>query len=103
MTYSGKCHCGKIAFDVEGDLTEAIECNCSICSEPGYLHRMIDPSQLRMKTPLKEASLYLWGTGQARHYFVPSAVSRFCAIRVRRPTLNSRSTSAVLPGSTSRS
>ena len=44
MTYNGKCHCGKIAFDVEGDLTEIIECNCSICYESGYLHWMIDPS-----------------------------------------------------------
>jgi hypothetical protein len=31
MTYNGECHCGKIAFDVEGDLTEIIECNCSVC------------------------------------------------------------------------
>jgi hypothetical protein len=30
--------------------------------ESGYLHWMIDPSQLRLKTPLKDASLYLWGT-----------------------------------------
>jgi hypothetical protein len=27
MIYSGKCHCGKLAFEVEGDLTEVIECN----------------------------------------------------------------------------
>ena len=71
MTYNGKCHCGTIAFDVEGDLTEIVECNCSICYESGYLHWMIDPSQLRLKTPLNDASLYLWGTGQARHYFCP--------------------------------
>jgi hypothetical protein len=38
MTYKGRCHCRKIAFEVEGDLTEAIECNCSICYESGYLH-----------------------------------------------------------------
>ena len=79
MTYNGKCHCGKIAFDVEGDLTEIIECNCSICYESGYLHWMIDPSQLRIKTPLKDASLYLWGTGQARHYFCPK-----CGVAVLR-------------------
>src|SRR5260370_2640919 len=71
MTYNGKCQCGKIALDVEGDLTDITECNCSICYESGYLHWMIDPSQLRIKTPLKDASLYLWGTGQARHYFCP--------------------------------
>ena len=38
MTYKGRCHCAKIAFEVEGDLTDAIKCNCSICDESGYLH-----------------------------------------------------------------
>ena len=71
MTYKGRCHCAKIAFEVEGDLTDAIKCNCSICDESGYLHWMIERSQLRMITPLSEASLYNWGTGQARHYFCP--------------------------------
>ena len=79
MIYSGKCHCGKIAFDVEGDLTSVIECNCSICYESGYLHWMIDPSQLQMKTSLNDASLYVWGTGQARHFFCPK-----CGVAVLR-------------------
>ena len=71
MKYSGKCHCGQIAFEVEGELEGATECTCSICSQSGYLHWMIDPSQLTLKTPLEKATLYLWGTGQARHYFCP--------------------------------
>ena len=71
MKYNGKCHCGQIAFEVEGNLESVIECNCTICSQSGYLHWMIDPAQLRMKTPLEKATLYLWGTGQARHYFCP--------------------------------
>ncbi len=79
MIYSGKCHCGRLSFEVEGELTEAIDCNCSICYESGYLHWMIDPSQLKLKTPLSEASLYLWGTGQARHYFCPK-----CGVAVLR-------------------
>jgi len=32
MNYHGSCHCGRIAFDVEGELTQAMECNCSHCS-----------------------------------------------------------------------
>src|ERR1700687_3452276 len=83
MIYKGKCHCGKIAFDVEGELTSVIECNCSICYESGYLHWMIDPSQLRMKTSLNDASLYQWGTGQARHYFCPK-----CGVAVLRSLFN---------------
>jgi len=25
MVYKGSCHCGRIAFDVEGELTQVIE------------------------------------------------------------------------------
>lgn len=27
-TYTGSCHCGRVAFEVEGTIT----CNCSICA-----------------------------------------------------------------------
>jgi len=40
---------------------------------------MIDPSQLKLKTQLGDASLYQWGTGQARHYFCPK-----CGVAVLR-------------------
>jgi hypothetical protein len=43
MTYNGKCHCGKIAFDVEGELTEIVECNCSICYESGASSTLLLP------------------------------------------------------------
>jgi hypothetical protein len=42
MKYNGKCHCGQIAFEGEGNLESATECNCSICWQSGYLHWMID-------------------------------------------------------------
>jgi hypothetical protein len=29
MKYKGGCHCGKIAFEVEGELNGATACNCS--------------------------------------------------------------------------
>ena len=31
MATRGSCHCGKIAFHIDAEPTEAIECNCSIC------------------------------------------------------------------------
>jgi len=37
MTYTGSCHCGKSAFDVEGERKGAMACNCSICSRKGSL------------------------------------------------------------------
>jgi hypothetical protein len=29
--HKGSCHCGKVAYEVETDLEQVIECNCSIC------------------------------------------------------------------------
>ena len=35
MTHQGSCHCGRMAFEVESDLDQVIECNCSHCSRKG--------------------------------------------------------------------
>ncbi|MFZ1244960.1 MAG: GFA family protein, partial [Azonexus sp.] len=37
MIYKGSCHCGKVAFEVEGELTNLMDCNCSICQRKGAL------------------------------------------------------------------
>ncbi|HET6632433.1 MAG TPA: hypothetical protein VFG73_06980 [Rhodanobacteraceae bacterium] len=29
MTYQGGCHCGRIAFAVDGDIESLVDCNCS--------------------------------------------------------------------------
>ncbi len=71
MTYRGACHCGRVAFEVDGELTVAIDCNCSICTRSGFLHWRIEREQLRMLTPWDHLSTYIWGTGKARHYFCP--------------------------------
>src|SRR5215469_2894099 len=35
MTYKGGCHCGRIAFEVDGELDKVVQCNCSICPTCG--------------------------------------------------------------------
>ena len=35
--HTGSCHCGAVAFRVEGDFGRVIECNCSHCSRKGLL------------------------------------------------------------------
>lgn len=37
MRYHGSCHCGRVSFEVEGELGTVMECNCSHCSRKGYL------------------------------------------------------------------
>jgi hypothetical protein len=31
MKYQGSCHCGNVAFEVEGEIGGVISCNGSIC------------------------------------------------------------------------
>ncbi|MFH4246899.1 GFA family protein, partial [Acinetobacter baumannii] len=37
MEYKGSCHCGQVKLVVEGELTEVLSCNCSICQKKGSL------------------------------------------------------------------
>lgn len=37
MKHQGSCHCGKVAFEVDGQPEQLIECNCSHCDRKGYL------------------------------------------------------------------
>ena len=46
MKYRGTCHCGKIAFEVEGLIEKAMACNCSICSRKGSLLWFVPRAQL---------------------------------------------------------
>lgn len=36
-TYAGGCHCGKVRYEVKADLSQAITCNCSMCSKTGAI------------------------------------------------------------------
>ena len=35
--HHGSCHCGAVAFHVDGEPAQVIECNCSHCSRKGLL------------------------------------------------------------------
>ena len=35
MQYRGGCHCGKVAYEVEGEIQETYSCNCSLCGKRG--------------------------------------------------------------------
>jgi hypothetical protein len=69
MTYRGGCHCGRIAYEVEGDLHKASECNCSICSKKGYLHWIVPRQSFRLLTPESSLATYQFNTHAAKHYF----------------------------------
>jgi len=72
MIYKGSCHCGKIAFEVEGELAEATACNCSICSRKGSLLWFIPRAQFRLLTPEGNIRTYTFNTHHIQHTFCPT-------------------------------
>ena len=68
----GRCHCGRIRFEVEGELDHVSACNCSICTRTGYLHWPVDPARVRMLAGDGEWTSYRFGTRVADHRFCPT-------------------------------
>src|SRR5215212_5869546 len=68
-TYHGSCHCGDIAFDVEGDLTGAMACNCSICSRKGSLLWFVPRDKLRLSPTSKNVGTYTFNKHVIKHHF----------------------------------
>ena len=72
MRYSGSCHCGRVAFEVEGEIDSALACNCSICQRKGSLLWFIPREKLHLLTPEDAASTYAFNRHAIKH--------RFCAV-----------------------
>jgi len=71
MSYHGGCHCGRVAFEVEGEIEGIVECNCSICTKKAYLHWIIPRERFRLLTPAEDLATYTFNTGVAQHHFCP--------------------------------
>ena len=69
MIYRGGCHCGAVAFEVEGPLEAIDVCNCSICTMKAYLHWQVPRDRFRLLTSEDVIETYRFNTGVARHYF----------------------------------
>lgn len=68
-TMSGGCHCGRVRFRVTADLSQVIECNCSICSKKGFLHLIVPPERFTLLSGEEVLTTYRFNTGVARHTF----------------------------------
>jgi len=71
LKYKGSCHCGKVAFEAEGEITSGLACNCSICQRKGSLLWFVPKEKFRLLTPESAASTYTFNKHAIKH--------RFCA------------------------
>ena len=64
MGIRGSCHCGRIAYRLDAEPAEAIECNCSICRRKGSLLAAVAPDKFHLEASRDDRHLHL---RQARH------------------------------------
>ena len=72
MNYKGSCHCGRVAFEVEGTIDSALACNCSICQRKGSLLWFVPRARLKLLTPDENASTYTFNEHVIKHRFCPT-------------------------------
>ena len=71
------CHCGRVAFEVEGAPENVTACNCSMCQRKGILMWFVPREQLKLLTPEENSSVYLFNKHKIQHRFCPA-----CGIHV---------------------
>ena len=65
----GSCHCGQITFEVEGEPSQVLECNCSHCSRKGYLLWFVPRGKLRITSSTDSLSTYKFNKHVISHHF----------------------------------
>jgi hypothetical protein len=68
-TYEGGCHCGRVRFRVQADLSHVVECNCSVCTKKGILHLTVPPEQFDLLGGEESLEIYQFNTNTAKHIF----------------------------------
>ena len=71
-THKGSCHCGRVAFEVDGTIDGAMSCNCSMCQRKGSLLWFVPRDKMRLTTPESNASTYTFNKHVIQHRFCPN-------------------------------
>lgn len=72
MNYQGRCHCGRVRFEVEAEPGPVVECNCTHCRRKGYLLWFVPRAQVRLATPEFDLATYTFNRHVIRHHFCPT-------------------------------
>lgn len=70
MSYAGSCHCGALAFEVDGAIPgEAVSCNCSYCRRKGLLLTFVPAGQFHLTAGEDATTEYRFNAHRIEHRF----------------------------------
>ena len=70
---TGGCHCKKVSYEVDIDLTQpALECNCSHCQIKGLLLTFVPAAQFTLLSGEDSLTDYRFNTEKIQHLFCKS-------------------------------
>ena len=76
-TYQGSCHCGKVRYRVDADLSgDLITCNCSMCRRMGSVLTFVPASQFTLEQGEDALTDY-----QFNHKVIHHLFCKHCGIR----------------------
>lgn len=79
-THRGSCHCGRVRYEADIDLTKAgtSKCNCSICGKAGFWSTTLAPSAFRLLAGEEDLASYRFTPDSTlQHRFC-----RHCGVRL---------------------
>lgn len=69
-TYAGGCHCGKVRYQVELDLTKpVIACNCSMCGRAGTMLTFVPAQKFQLQSGEDSLTDYQFNKHVIHHLF----------------------------------
>jgi hypothetical protein len=96
QTHSGGCQCGNVRFEVEIEIGEVVECNCSRCGRLGSLLAFAPADQFRLVAGKEHLTTFEFNKRTIQHPFCstcgiqsfatgthPRTGDRFAAVNVR--------------------
>ena len=70
---AGGCHCGRIRYGVEMDLSApTLRCNCSICAKSRALISVVPAIAFQLLAGENELGTYTFGARHVAHHFCPN-------------------------------